>query len=221
MRVLTQFLMSSILVLLAAPLCVHTIPAQLAQARQLAAHGDAHLAISPANLSTVNLVQHDLCSARQNLTKALYESQFAKQSTDDDLAILYMAKGSLALAKRNFHAARGAFRASIDLWTRDYGPRFFMLGIGYALRAQVFEYRGDHAQAISDFQQALSLFSETPGRNVPAYLTVKFAYAKTLCKAGSKQEADNRQKEAKTAPADSRTHQCSSCNITAESFRRG
>ena len=179
----------------------------------------AGIAVSSSNLTMINLIQHDLRAARENVTEALRESQLTKQLTENNLATIYTAKGSLARAERDFHGAVAAFQLAIDLWTHSYGPRFFMLGVVYALRAQVFEYMGDHPDAISDYQHALSLLEETPGRNAPAYLTVQIAYAQALRRAGSKQEAARLEKEARSALANVRVQQCSGCTISAESFR--
>ena len=179
----------------------------------------AGIAISSCNLTVINIALHDLRSARANLTQAFRESQLTNQLTDNNLAMLHSAKGSLALAEKDFHGAIAAFKLAIDIWTRSNGPRFFMLGAVYALRGQVFEYLGDHPQAISDYRQALSLFEETPGRNSAAYLKVQISYAQALRNAGSRQEAARMEKEAKTALANVRTQQCSGCTISAESFR--
>jgi tetratricopeptide (TPR) repeat protein len=179
----------------------------------------AGVAISSGNLTMLNIAQHDLRAARTNLNEALREIQRTNQLTDNNLATLYSAKGSFALAEGDFHEAIPAFQLAIDLWTHSYGPRFFMLGVVYALRAQVFEYMGDHPNAIADYRQALSLLEETPGRNAPAYLTVQIAYAQALRHAGSKQEAARLEKEARSTLANVRVQQCSGCTISAESFR--
>jgi tetratricopeptide (TPR) repeat protein len=111
------------------------------------------------------------------------------QLTNANLASLYSAKASLARLVCDFHQTLQAYRLTIDILTRGYGPRSIMEGITYALRAQILDYTGDHSQAIADYRHALSLLKEAPGRYTPAYLTVQLAYCHSIRKAGLKQKA--------------------------------
>jgi tetratricopeptide (TPR) repeat protein len=117
----------------------------------------------------------------------LHESQL----TDNNPGSLCSAEASLATAEHNFRGALEAFQLAIDISTRNYGPRLITLGASYALRAQILDYIGDHTRAISDYQHALSLLEEAPGRDTPAYLTVQLAYGRSLRKCGSNQEASH------------------------------
>ena len=98
-------------------------------------------------------------------------------------ASLYSAKASLARLVCDFHQSLQVYRLTIDILTRGYGPRSVAEGAVYALRAQIHDYIGDHTRAISDYQHALSLLKEAPGRYTPAYLTVQLAYCHSLRKA--------------------------------------
>jgi tetratricopeptide (TPR) repeat protein len=179
----------------------------------------AGVVVSSSNLTMANIMLHDLRAARASLDGALRETQLATDLTDANRAVFCIAKGSLARAESDFHGAVAAFQLAIDLWTRIYGPRYFMLGVAYALRGLAYEHLGDYPHSLSDYRQALALFEETPGRNTPSYLQIEMAYARTLRVAGSKQEAARVEQEARSAMADVRVQQCSSCTISAESFR--
>lgn len=180
---------------------------------------DAGIAIVSSNLAMVNLKQNDLHEARQNLTEAFEAAERTKQLTDNNLAEIYIVKGCLANAERNFQAAVGAFQQAIDLWIRKYGDQFFMLGTAYALRGQAYSDLGDHQKAVADLQHALALLAGTPGPNTPAYFMVEFAYARALRDTGAKRDAARLEKEAKAALISIRTQQCGGCTISAESLR--
>lgn len=109
-------------------------------------------------------------------------------------AVISILKPRLQAAQRDLRGAVSAFQLAIEVLTRDTSPRDFMSGAVYALRGQVFEYIGDHPQAISDYQNALDLFEETIGRGSPAYLRVQRSYAHALRNASSIQQATLKKK---------------------------
>ena len=153
-------------------------------------------------LATVNIVHQDL-----SVAEVLRKSRLTN------------AKSYVAGAVCAFHRALAPYQLAVDILTRNYGPRFVAMGVGYALRAQTLDYIGNHAQALSDYQHALSLLKQAPGRNTPAYLTVQFAYGRSLHKCGLNQEASHLEQVAKASPANVRIQQCAGCNISAESSR--
>jgi tetratricopeptide (TPR) repeat protein len=179
----------------------------------------AGIAIASSNLTQVALNQHDLATARRNMEVAFRQLQLAPEINPDNLAAIYTVKGALARSEQDFHAAIAADQQAIDIWTRNHGPEFYKLGVAYSLRGEAYGMLGDYRQAISDHQHALTLLEERTGRNSQAYLKAELAYAYTLRRSGSKQEATRLEKEAKTTLANIRTQQCSGCTISAESFR--
>ena len=110
------------------------------------------------------------------------------QLTNANLASLYSAKASLARLVCDFHQTLQAYRLTIDILTRGYGPRSIMEGVTYAIRAQILDFTGDHSQAVADYRHALALLKEAPGRYTPAYLTVQLAYCHSLRKADLEQK---------------------------------
>jgi tetratricopeptide (TPR) repeat protein len=130
-------------------------------------------------LATIDIVQHDLSVAYTNTAEALHKPQ------------LINANAHITRAACDFHKALVPYQLAIDILTRNYGPRFVTLGVAYALRAQVLDYTGDHTQALSDYQHALSLLEQAPGRDNPAYLTVQLAYGRSLHKCGHDHEASH------------------------------
>jgi tetratricopeptide (TPR) repeat protein len=127
-------------------------------------------------LATFNIVQRDLAVAYTNTAEAFRKPQLTN------------AKAHVAGAVCGFHRALVPYQLTIDILTRNFGPRFTTLGVAYALRAQVLDYTGDHDQAVADYQHALSLLQQAPGRDTPAYLTVQLAYCHSLRKAGLEQK---------------------------------
>ncbi|HEY6413598.1 MAG TPA: tetratricopeptide repeat protein [Edaphobacter sp.] len=104
-------------------------------------------------------------------------------------AVISILESRLQAAQRDLRGANSAFRLAIEVLTRDTSPRDFMSGTVYALRGQVFEYIGEHPQAISDYQNALDLFEETTGKDSPAYIRVQCSYAHALRNASYMQQA--------------------------------
>jgi hypothetical protein len=158
-------------------------------------------------LATVNIVHHDLSVAYTNTAEVLRKPQLTNAKT--------YAAGAVC----GFHRALAPYQLAVDILTRNYGPRFVAMGVGYALRAQTLDYIGHHAQALSDYQHALSLLKHDPGRDTPAYLTVQLAYGRSLHKCGLNQEASHLEQVAKASPANVRIQQCAGCTISAESSR--
>ena len=175
----------------------------------------AQQARPPELLTKIGILQPDPTAAHTDIAEALRESQL----TGINLASLYSAKAYLAKAECDFHRALVPYQLAVDILTRNYGPRFITLGVAYALRAQTLDYIGDHAQALSNYQHALSLLKHAPGRDTPAYLTVQLAYGRSLRKCGLNQEASHLEQVAKTSPANVRIQQCAGCTISAESSR--
>ncbi len=184
-----------------------------------AAGDHAGVAIAWSNLAQVALDQHDLPRAKKNMTEAFREAQLTKALSSNNLAAMYTVEGGLARTERDFRGAIAADQQAIDIWTRSHGPKFYMLGVAYAMRGEAYGSVADHQQAISDLRHALELLEETPGRYAPAYLTVELAYAHALRDAGSRQEATRLEKEAKAGFTSVRVQQCGGCTISAESFR--
>ncbi len=166
-------------------------------------------------LKKIGIVQQDPTAAHTNIAEALRESQLTRIA----LASLYTAKAHLAKAECDFHRALDASRLAFDILTRDYGPRYTTMGVVYALRAQVLDYVGNHTRAICDYQHALALLEQAPGRDTPAYLTVELAYGRSLHKCGPNQEASHLEQTAKTSLANVRIQRCAGCTISAESSR--
>jgi tetratricopeptide (TPR) repeat protein len=179
----------------------------------------AGIAVISGNLAMIALEQHDIPAARQNIAKAFHEMQLATTFQEYDLAVMYTVKGALENVERDFRAGIIAYQNAITLWTHCRGPRYFMLGIAYALLGDTFDRLGEYQQALTNLQHALKLMEDTPGKNTQAYLRVELSYAHALRDAGSKQEASYIEKEAKTALANVRTQLCVGCTISAESFR--
>ncbi len=158
-------------------------------------------------LATINTVQHDLSVAYTNTAEALRVPRLTR------------AKAYVAGAVCGFHRALVPYQLAIDILTRNYSPRFTALGVAYALRAQVLDFTGDHARAISDYHHALALLQQAPGRDTPAYLTVQLAYSHSLRKCAPSQDTSHLDQVAKSSPANLRIQQCARCTISAESSR--
>jgi tetratricopeptide (TPR) repeat protein len=177
------------------------------------------IAIVSNNLAVVALLQHDLKAARRNVEEALREEQLTDRLSASSRASIYIAKGAVEKAQKDFHQAVAAYQQAIDVLTKSYGSDYHMVGVAYTLLGQAVDALGDHRQALADLKHALALFEKAPGRGTKSYLEVELAYAQVLRGTGSLKEASILENQAKAGLANFRVQQCGGCTISAESLR--
>jgi tetratricopeptide (TPR) repeat protein len=172
-----------------------------------------------ADLATVMFARKNFKAAHRYLAKAFAASQRTSGLRDDDIAGLYSMKSALALHElKNAEALSGAQQA-IDCWTHAHGTDYYMLGLGYGLRAQARANTGDYGHALTDAQHALAIIEGANGKDTAAYLKAEIVYAQVLQASGAKEQASRLSKEASAELANLESRQCRGCTIDANGFR--
>ena len=161
----------------------------------------------------------DFKAARRYLDGAFAASQHTTGLRDDDIAGLYSVKGALALHEHKSAEAISDSQQAIDRWTHAHGPDYYMLALGYGLRAQATANTRDYGHALTDAQHALAILEAADGKNTVAYVNAEIVYAQVLQASGAKEQASGLRKEASSALAHLESRQCRGCTIDANAFR--
>jgi tetratricopeptide (TPR) repeat protein len=161
----------------------------------------------------------DFKAAHRYLARAFSASQSTSGLRDDDIAGLYSVKSALALHEQKNAEAISDSQQAIDHWTRAHGPDYYMLGLGYGLRAQATANTGDDGHALSDAQHALAIIEGANGKDTAAYLKAEIVYAQVLQDSGAKEQAARLRREAGAELANLESRQCRGCTIDANGFR--
>ncbi len=143
----------------------------------------------------------DFKAARRYLDRAFAASERTSGLRDDDIAGLYSVKGALALHEQRNAEALSDSQQAIDRWTHAHGPGYYMLAVGYDLRAQAAANTGDYGHALTDAQHALAILEAANGKDTAAYFKAEIVYAQVLQASGAKEQASRLRKEASSALA--------------------
>jgi tetratricopeptide (TPR) repeat protein len=179
----------------------------------------AGMVIVSTSLASIAFSQRDYKNARRYLARALEEEQRAPALRDDDMAAMYSVGSALALHDGRYGEAVTTIQQAIDRWTRAHGASYFMLGLGYALRAEAVAKAGEYARALLDAQQALTIMEAAKGRNNSGYLRIEIVYAQILRASGAKEQASRLNKEASSSLAALESRECRGCTISVNSLQ--
>jgi tetratricopeptide (TPR) repeat protein len=181
----------------------------------------ARYAAAIANLAALEGSEGQMDSAKVLYEKSnrIYEGIGDSGARDDDIAGLYSVKGALALHEQKNAEALSDSQQAIDRRTHAHGPGYYMLAVGYALRAQATANTGDYGHALSDAQHALAVVEGANGKDTAAYLKAEIVYAQVLQASGAREQASRLKKEASSALANLESRQCRGCTIDANGFR--
>jgi tetratricopeptide (TPR) repeat protein len=182
-------------------------------------HDSGGIAIGSINLAMLSYASKDFKAARRYLDTAEQQAQRGTRLRDDDTAALLSMQGAMAFHDGRYKEAMAPIEQAIFLYTRTHGDGFFMLGLAYALRAQVVAKEGNYTRAITDAQHALAIIDTAAGRNNTAYFQVEMVYAQILRASGDKAQAASLQKEASSSLARIESRQCSGCTMNVSAFR--
>jgi tetratricopeptide (TPR) repeat protein len=199
----------------------HAAETALRKAKGLYAKSEDHagLAEVATNLAILALDRNNTHAARAFLVDAFEEAERAKGLSDSDRAEIYTIKGFVAAKDRDFSAAVLDYGQSIDFLIRACGPKCYLVGLQYALRADAFRELGDYSKAKSEITAALLLVGQTVGRNNEIYAKTELIYARLLRATGAKAEAAQTETEAKALLETIRHRQCNNCSISSAAFR--
>jgi tetratricopeptide (TPR) repeat protein len=181
----------------------------------------ARYAAAIANLAALEGSEGQMDSAKVLYEKSnrIYEGIGDSGARDDDIAGLYSVKSALALHEQKNAEAFSDSQQAIDRWTHAHGPDYYMLAVGYALRAQATANTGDYGHALTDAQHAPAVVEGANGKDTAAYLKAEIVYAQVLQASGATEQASRLRKEASSALASLESRQCRGCTIDANGFR--
>jgi tetratricopeptide (TPR) repeat protein len=199
----------------------HAAETAFRKARGLYAKSDDHAGLVEVatNLSILALDRKKTRAARAFMLDAFAEAERAKGLSDSDRAEMYSIKGVVAARDRDFDAAVLDYGQSIDFWIRARGPKCYLVGLQYALRADAFRELGDYSKAENDISAALVLLAQTVGRNNVIYAITELIDARLLRAIGEKPEAAQTETEAKALLKTMGRQQCDNCSISSAAFR--
>lgn len=171
------------------------------------------------DLATLAFAEKNFKAAHSYLDRAFAASQRTIGLRDDDIAGLYSVKSALALHEQKNADALADSQQAIDRWTHAHGPDYYLLGLGYILRAQAKANTRDYGHALTDAQHALAVIDGAGGKDTAAYFKAQMVYALVLQASGAKEQGSQVRKEAGSALANLQSRQCRGCTIDANGFR--
>lgn len=177
------------------------------------------ITITATDLAVVNAAQNHFKADRRYLAKALEGAKHAAALREDDIAVMYSAASALAIHDGKYQEAISNIQRSLDCWTHAHGPAYFMLGVGYALRAQALAMTGEYQRALADGQRGLAIVDAARGRNNVAYFRVEMIYAEVLRASGERERGSQLEKQANRSLAELEARQCNGCTINASAYR--
>jgi tetratricopeptide (TPR) repeat protein len=175
--------------------------------------------VTSTDLATLMFARKDFKAAHRYLARAFAASQRTRGLREDDIAGLYSVKSALALHEKKNAEALSDSQQAIDRWTHAHGPDYYMLGLGYGLRAQARANIGDYGHALTDAQHALAVMERANGKDTAAYLKAEIVYGQVLRASGDKEQASRLSQEASIGLANLESQQCRGCTIDANGFR--
>jgi tetratricopeptide (TPR) repeat protein len=191
------------------------------RAKQLyAAAGDhAGVARVASSLAVVELALGRRKEAHRNLADAYHEEAQAGSPDPRNLAWMFGAECLVDEADGDFHTGLDRINRVIDLWTQNYGPKYYQLASAYSIRGRLYHLLGDDSRAEEELGHSLMLLSDNHEANSPLYFFVEIMYAKVLKKSGKKDAASRMESNARAALERLRHQQCGGCTISAEGIR--
>jgi len=183
-------------------------------------HDYEGIARSSNNLAVIAINRADFRSATRELAVALDAAKHGgERLDDDDNAAINSVQGRIALHEKRFADALDCFRNAIGYWTKAHGSSYFMLGLGYTLRATALEKMGNLEDATIDIQNALSIEERALGKESEMYWTTELLYSEILKRSGRQQDAESLNKVATAGLSRIQRDECSSCSISIYSLR--
>ena len=179
----------------------------------------AGVARTSNNLVLVAIAQGSRKDARRFLKDALREESAVATPNLGDLAEIYSAECLLDEHDGDIPGALAAVNRAINLWIQHYGPAYYMLADGYAIRGHLYDNLHDYPDAVSDMQHSLKLLAENGQTGSRVYFLTQISYAHVLRDLGVKTDAARIESVARSALVSLGNQQCRNCTISAESLR--
>lgn len=175
----------------------------------------AGLARTSNSLATIALGQGDLKTAKRYAASATEEARRAPNLDEDDRAALDSVAGTIALRSGSDETAAQYFSKAIGLWVGRHGQQYWMVCLGYSLRAQAYGGLKDRNLAFSDIDKALEIAQKTGGKTSTLYWRTELLHAALLSAFGDRASAARLDRAARNALIESGREQCNGCLTTA------
>jgi len=179
----------------------------------------AGVARSASSLSVVALALGSRKEAHHYLADAHREEGLVSTPDSRDLAWMSGAECLLDEAEGKFQAALDQVNRVVDLWTHQFGPKYYLLSSAFFVRGRLHHVLRDDAAAAEDLRYSLMLLSNNNEENSRLYFLTKIMYAKVLRNSGKKDDASRMESDATAALERLNHQQCRGCTISAEGIR--
>jgi tetratricopeptide (TPR) repeat protein len=179
----------------------------------------AGVARAASSLAILELALGRRKEARDYLADANHEEAQVAVPDPRNLAWILGAECLLDEADGDFQAGLDRINRVIDLWTQDYGSKYYLLASAYSIRGRLYHVLGDDSRAEEDLGHSLMLLSDNGQANSKLYFFVEIVYAKVLKNSGKKDDALRMESNARAALERLRHQQCAGCTISAEGIR--
>jgi tetratricopeptide (TPR) repeat protein len=179
----------------------------------------AGLARTSNNLAVIAIHQEDFMAAKRYAKSAMEYARRAQALDDDDRAALASVSGTIAMHNGDPRTATEYFSGAIAAWTQKHGEQYWMVGLGYSLRAQAYGEISEQRQAFSDMDRALEVEANSVGKGASLYWRTELLHAGLLRKFGDNATAARLEQTSKTALAQVERTQCAGCVMTVAGFQ--
>jgi tetratricopeptide (TPR) repeat protein len=179
----------------------------------------AGAARASVNLAFVALGQGDRKHAGKFLAEARSEESLVSDPDPSDLAALSAVQALASIRNGHLNEALDAINRAVELWTRRYGPDYYILATGLSLRGQIDSALLMRNNAQADLKRSLDILKTNNEADSRVYFIVERSYASVLRDSGDHDEADKLEADANRGLATLREKECNGCSISAASFR--
>jgi tetratricopeptide (TPR) repeat protein len=170
-------------------------------------------------LALVALAQGKRNDAHRYLLGAFHEETLVSTPDSMDVAWMYSAECLLHEKDGDFKRALTSINRAIELWTQQYGPRYYLLALGYSMRGWIYHTLQKEPESADDLRHSLQVLADNSQADSETYFLTEIAYAKVLRSSGKNADASRIDAEARAALEDLHHKRCGGCTISAEALR--
>lgn len=182
--------------------------------------GDAAGAARAASsLVIVTLAMGSRKEAHHYMAEAKREQALVKNPDQKDLVWTLGAECLLNEADGRYLAALDGVNRLVAMFTKQFGPRYYLLGSAYLVRGRLYQILADDSRATDDLQRSLSVLADNDEQNSKVYFLAQMTYAKSLRNLGRKGDASQLESGAQAGLERLRHQQCPGCTVSVEGLR--
>jgi hypothetical protein len=179
----------------------------------------AGMARTSNNLASIAIHQDDFKAARRYETIARNEAKRAPDLDEDDRAALESVSGALAMHDGEARTATECFSRAIASWIHKHGDQYWMVGLGYSLRAEAYGELSKQRQAYSDIGKALQIEGNSVGKASALYWRTELLHADLFRRFGEYAAASALEQASRTALDQIDREQCAGCVTSVAGFQ--